>query len=275
MSNSDIIIITTPSLAIPEVLMYIKKYIEKNQRIIIVLTSKGADVESGLTPYEFAQKTFKSYPNISIIVVSVVGFAEGIINREITKALVSSEVKDKKANRAIQTLLGTNYFVTEKSYNPRDVCLCGLLKNAFAIIIGICEGMKNYTYSNGQKVLIGENTRAALVDECSKEMLDIGEKLYIERFMIEGLTGKIDLELSCSPKGRNYNFGCKLAQGEKIKDIIFELGTVEGIGATRYLAKVTGSQYIKILNNVLDEKLSLKKAVGIILNDTNILKLLD
>lgn len=266
-SSSDIIIITVPSGAIPETLELIKQNIKRTQKIIIVLTSKGADTESGKTPYALAREIFRGYRS-SIVMLSVVGFARGIANREVTKALVSAKRTNIKDIRIIQALLKTRYFVPEISFNPESACSCGLLKNAFAIIIGICEKKKDYTYYDGQRVTIGENTRAALIDECSKEMLNIGKIRNIKKSMVEGLVGMIDLELSCSLEGRNYRCGRFLAQGKTLEYIISELGTIEGIGATRYLAKVApDSKYIQTLNRLFNEEITLNEGIGIILND--------
>ncbi len=266
--SSGIVILTVPSFAIPKTLDLIKESIAKTQRLTIVLTSKGADAKTGETPYRFTQKTFALYPLVSIVVASVVGFAVNITNKEITKVMVSSRYTSRDANRLIRTLLGSRYIIVRKSYDPNGACLAGLLKNVGAIMIGMCEGMKDYTYPDGEKVLIGpENSRGAFVDEWSDEMVGIAKQLGIKRSTIEGLVGKIDLGLSSSPQGRNWTFGNRLATGESIEKIISDLGTVEGIGAARYLDKVVDSKYIRTLVRVLDKEISPIEAVGIVLND--------
>jgi len=205
LADARIIILTVPSFAIVETIELIKASITKAQRIILVITSKGADSESGETPYKFAQKSFRSYPLVSVVVASVVGFAIGIARKELTKILVSSRRSSNDANRIIRTLLSTRYLIVKKSFDPNGACLSGLLKNVGAIMIGMCEGMKGYTFSNGDKVIIGEeNSRWAFVDEWSDDMVDIAKALGIRKRTIEGLVGKIDLGLSSSPKGRNW-----------------------------------------------------------------------
>lgn len=268
--DSGIIILTVPSLALPETLIKIKENIPRDQKVTIVLTSKGADIETGKTPYKLACEIFRTY-KAAVVIASVVGFAEGIANKEMTAIMVSSDIQKTNHIRLIKALLQTRYTIIENSFNPNSACLSGLLKNVGSIMIGMCEGTKGYTFSDGQTIKIGENSRWAFINEWSKEMLEIAKQLNIEKSIIEGLVGKVDLGLSSSPSGRNWTFGYRIAVGENIDDVISNIGTVEGIGAARYLDKVTDSKYVRTLVQVLDKEISPKQAVGIVLSDNNAL----
>lgn len=280
--KSDIIELTIPSLALPEILNKIEQSFRENldrlsKQVTIVLTSKGADIETGLTPYKLAKKIFpkRRYPRVSIVLTTVVGFADGIAKGEPPSMLISGRITDKKSIRLIKALLNPGYFVMEHSFHPNDVCLTGMIKNTGAILIGICEGIKTYTFQNGLKIPIEITAKHTFKHVVMGEMRKIAKELGINSSIIEGLAGREDLDLSCNPEGRNWSFGYRLAKGENMEDIISDIGTIEGIGATKYLAQKTDSLCIGTLNKLLNERITLERAAGIILRDFVPLRLSD
>ena len=100
-----------------------------------------------------------------------------------------------------------------------------------------------------------------------EEIAKIARELRINPKIINGLSGIIDFELSCNPEGRNWSFGYRLAGGEKMEDIISDIGTIEGIGATKYLAQKTDSLCISTLNRLLNQEITIHQAAGILLRD--------
>ena len=100
----------------------------------------------------------------------------------------------------------------------------GTLKNVLAIAAGALDAMK-----------LGWNARSMLITRGLAEMVRFGVAMGAKESTFLGLAGMGDLLATCSsPLSRNYRVGTRLAQGEKIADILTSLSeTAEGVRTTR------------------------------------------
>ncbi len=75
------------------------------------------------------------------------------------------------------------------------------------------------------------NSRAALITRGLAEITRIGEKMGANAITFAGLSGVGDLFLTCtSEKSRNFTVGYKVGKGEKLENILKNLGSVaEGV----------------------------------------------
>lgn len=98
--------------------------------------------------------------------------------------------------------------------------LAGALKNYVALASGALSGLG-----------YGENARAMLITRGMAEMIYIGKALGADKKAFLGIAGIGDLIATCSsPKSRNYTVGYRIAKGEKLDDILNDLGEVaEGV----------------------------------------------
>jgi glycerol-3-phosphate dehydrogenase (NAD(P)+) len=98
--------------------------------------------------------------------------------------------------------------------------LAGVLKNYVAIASGALSGLG-----------YGENARALLITRGMAEMVYIGKALGADKKAFLGIAGIGDLIATCSsPRSRNFTVGYRMAKGEKLKDILADLGEVaEGV----------------------------------------------
>jgi len=88
--------------------------------------------------------------------------------------------------------------------------LCGILKNIIAVGAGTIDGMD-----------LGENAKALFISRGLVEMVEIGKLMGGNAEPFLGLAGIGDLMATCSGNlSRNYSVGRRLAQGEKIDDIV-------------------------------------------------------
>lgn len=101
--------------------------------------------------------------------------------------------------------------------------LCGALKNVVAIAAGIADEMH-----------IGENAKAFLLTRGMAELTRLAFTMGAEAATTTGLAGMGDLMVTCaSPLSRNHRVGVALARGEKLEDIVAQLGMVaEGVYAS-------------------------------------------
>jgi glycerol-3-phosphate dehydrogenase (NAD(P)+) len=91
-----------------------------------------------------------------------------------------------------------------------------------------------------------------------------------------GLSGAGDIMLSCfGGLSRNRQCGSRLAKGEKLEDIVADIGTVEGIPTLKVLNKVIKDRDIKMMrmiptiHEVFFNGLDLKTAVGLGMENTH------
>ncbi|HKY01342.1 MAG TPA: NAD(P)H-dependent glycerol-3-phosphate dehydrogenase [Burkholderiales bacterium] len=99
----------------------------------------------------------------------------------------------------------------------------GAVKNVMAIATGIADGMN-----------LGLNARAALITRGLAEIMRLGIALGGKAETFMGLTGVGDLILTCTGDlSRNRTVGLGLGRGEKLEDILKQLGHVaEGVNTS-------------------------------------------
>ena len=80
----------------------------------------------------------------------------------------------------------------------------------------------------------------ALITRALSEMTRVGNAYGANPLTFLGLAGVGDLILTCSsPLSRNYTVGRRLAEGEKLEDILKNLGSVaEGVATSKALKSV-------------------------------------
>jgi glycerol-3-phosphate dehydrogenase (NAD(P)+) len=135
------------------------------------------------------------------------------------------------------TLMTTDRF---RVYGAEDVVgveWAGTLKNVLAIASGALDAMK-----------LGWNARAMLLTRGLAEIVRFGVALGGEQSTFLGLAGMGDLLATCSsPLSRNYRVGMRLAQGQKLSEILKELGsTAEGVKTSRSVHEYARTRNIEM-----------------------------
>ncbi len=154
-------------------------------------------------------------------------------------------------------LLRTDRFQVYGSKDLIGVELCGVLKNIIAIASGALSGMG-----------YGENARALLISRGMVEMIYLGKALGGNTEAFIGLAGIGDLVATCSSTlSRNYTVGYRLAQGEKLIEIIESMEEVaEGVNTIKIAKKLSNfykvrSPILEVLHKVLYEDLTVEEAL--------------
>jgi glycerol-3-phosphate dehydrogenase (NAD(P)+) len=149
-------------------------------------------------------------------------------------------------------------------YGNKDILgieLSGVLKNYVAIASGALNGLG-----------YGENARALLITRGMAEMIYIGKALGADKKAFLGIAGIGDLIATCtSPKSRNYTVGYRIAKGEKLDDILRDLGEVaEGV-RTLKIGKLivdhlgASAPLLQTISKVLFEDLPIEKAIKLLM----------
>ena len=214
-SKADIIITSTPVPFLRSVLCQIKNL---NQKSVFVGINKGIERKNLLTVPEIIREYFPINP---IAHLGGPCFPEGLLSRT-TPAAETLACEDEQLGKKLQQLFSSSGFRVYRSVELKGVALLGALKNIYAIVAGIADGIGMY-----------EEVISVLVTRSLAEMKRFCEKMGVHQSTLFGLSGLGDLALTCysMKSSHNKNFGRRLGQGEQIEDI---LNTMEGTIAEGY-----------------------------------------
>lgn len=199
----------------------------KNQKILVV--SKGVEIASGKFLHEIFGE-FIDQNNLAFL--SGPSFASEVAAK-LPCALAISSV-----NSDLAQLWADAFPEFIKTYVTSDVIgseICGAYKNVIAIAGGICDGLG-----------LGNNARASLIARGLVEMHRFGKIFGAQDETFLGLSGAGDLFLTASSKiSRNYRVGLELAKGEKIDNILQNLGeTAEGVPTAKAISQIAAKRGI-------------------------------
>jgi len=217
-AGADLIVLVTPSTALREITMRLRKVIGDTDAVLLSCT-KGIEHRTGMRMSEILHEVF---PGNRIAVLSGPNLA-----MEVAKDLPTATVigcKDADCAASLQRILGSPRFRIYSSPDVVSIELGGALKNVFAIAAGISDGLE-----------LGDNSKAALVTRSLAELVRLGEAMGGNASAFYGLSGAGDLILTCySERSRNHTVGKRLGRGEPLEEITASMKTVaEGIPTTR------------------------------------------
>ena len=215
-SDSEDLLISTPSHALRETLEAIKPWLKKNQGI--ACACKGLEPGTGRLAHEVIEDALGHEHPLAVISGPTFAKELGIgLPTAVTVASADLKFAEKIAGR----LHGDGF----RAYTSDDlpgVEIGGAAKNVMAIGVGIADGLN-----------LGANTRAAMITRGLAEIMRLGEALGAKSETLMGLAGMGDLVLTCTDnQSRNRRMGLLLAQGKSVPEAIKEIQqVVEGVKA--------------------------------------------
>ncbi len=210
---NGIVIMAIPTQAIREVLTNHK---ENLKNCVIVNTSKGIEKGTHMLPFQIAQEVLGK--NVKYLSLFGPSFAVEVEEKLPTLVNLASLNGDLKLAEKVKEIFETDYFRIRIAGSAQAVELSGALKNIYAILCGISEGLGFFI-----------NTRSQLIGHAYKETIKLckGFGYPVEPEAIECIMG--DLVLTCSSiESRNFRFGkylVKLSVDDALKQVA---STVEG-----------------------------------------------
>lgn len=250
--GKDMLLLVTPSQRMRENLRVFASYVSKET--LLVSASKGIEID---TLKRMTEIICEELPTERKRVAALSGpnIAHEVATGRPTAAVVAAY--DKEAGVHIRTLLSTEHFRVYTAHDVIGVELGGALKNIIAIGAGFNDGMG-----------YGENAKAAFITRGLAEISRLGIAVGAKPLTFSGLAGIGDLIATCaSPLSRNQQLGRRLAQGEKLEDILASTRTVaEGVSTTRAALQLAARYQVEmpiteLLGLVLFEGLDPHKAV--------------
>ena len=224
--GAELVICAVPSHGLRDVMSQVDSYLSPDA--ILVSAVKGIELETGMTMSQLLADVLDPVHHPRITVLSGPSFAHEIALQKPT--VVTIACKQENYAISVQATLSCPWFRCYSQTDTIGVELGGALKNVIAIAVGMCDGMD-----------MGHNTRAALMTRGLAEITRLGVALGAKASTFQGLAGMGDLILTCTGDlSRNRRVGIALGQGQKLEDIIAELGQVaEGVQTTRAACRLS------------------------------------
>ncbi|HCW90934.1 MAG TPA: NAD(P)H-dependent glycerol-3-phosphate dehydrogenase [Marinobacter sp.] len=211
--KADVVFVAIPSKAFRTVIRENNTAFREHQFVISL--TKGIEAQGFRLMSEILQEEI---PRARCGVLSGPNLAAEVASEELTATVIAA--KDPDLRRAVQDLLGCQYFRVYANVDIYGVELAGALKNIYAIVAGMAAALG-----------MGENAKAMLMTRGLAEMSRFAVSLGANPMTFMGLAGVGDLIVTCtSSKSRNFRVGYAVGRGRQLDEAVAELGQVaEGI----------------------------------------------
>ena len=216
-AGKDIVVLAVTSQSIRAVAEDIKPLV--NEKMIIVNVAKGLEIGSNLRLSQVVGEILPKNPFVALYGPS---HAEEVSIGMPTGLVAASE--NREAALAVQDVFISASLRVYTNHDLIGVEIGGALKNIIALANGIAVGLG-----------YGDNTQAILLTRGLAEITRLGVALGAKAATFQGLTGIGDLVVTCnSLHSRNRRCGVALGQGQKLEDVLKNMGmVVEGVKTTK------------------------------------------
>ena len=222
--DSDTLIFATPSPYIKEHLGKVTTSLEKKY---IISAIKGIVPDENMLVNDYFSTYYGVNPN-NIIVIAGACHAEEIAMEHLSYlTLVCRDIK--KAHKLSGAIFNTSYLNSSSSRDMVGLEYVSVLKNIYAIVAGICNGLK-----------YGDNFQAVYIPNAFDEIVRFLNVIHPIRRKITSAAYLSDLLVtSYSTFSRNRMFGKMIGEGNSVNTAKVELGMVaEGYYATKCIYEI-------------------------------------
>jgi glycerol-3-phosphate dehydrogenase (NAD(P)+) len=213
----------------------------------IVSAAKGLEEGTYLRMTEVIASEMTAHPALPILAVSGPSIAHELARGTPTAVMLAHP--DAKLARDVRRKLQTPILRFQVSRDVKGVELGGVLKNAYTLGLGLCDGLG-----------LGLNTKSALLTRIVPELARIGIALGGRRATFYDLPGLGDLiGTGLSDHSRNRRMGEELARRRPREDALAGIpGVVEGVGSVRLARALAAQRKLKLpileaLHAILEE----------------------
>lgn len=254
--GADVILIVIPTKGIRQVAHKLNGVLaDLDQRSLIVHATKGLEQNTYKRPSEMIKEEIDPKYRRDIVVLSGPSHAESVAIKDMTA--VTAACANLADAEKVQKLFSNSYF---RVYTNDDVIgaeFGAALKNIIAIGAGALQGLGYH-----------DNARAALITRGLAEIRRLGVAFGANPMTFIGLSGVGDLVVTATSKNsRNWRAGYQLGQGQKLADVVANMGMViEGVYTTKAAYELSRKRQVKMpiteaLYDVLYKGKSIKTAI--------------
>jgi glycerol-3-phosphate dehydrogenase (NAD(P)+) len=235
---------------------------------ILIHGTKGLHIEVDINSVDKLDKTEVLTMSELILketsVIRVGCIAGPNLAKELAAKQIGGTVVASRFNEVIiegKKALNSHVFRVYGSNEVLGVEIASVLKNYIAIAAGMLEGMG-----------YGDNSKALLITRGMAEMVFFGKAFGASEKAFMGLAGIGDLMATCNSKlSRNFRVGYRLAQGEKLNDILTALNEVaEGLKTVKVVKLLAeygfNSPLADALYKIIYEDWELEQGIQFLMN---------
>lgn len=222
-AGSDVVFLCVPSWAMREALLFINPYI--NKKAIVISLAKGIEEKSLKTPDEMLKSLLPKGQSLAVIGGPML--AEDLLAGRLGFAFCASD-KITVAKEVAKLFTDTKIraFASDDFHG---VAICGVLKNIYAVGLGVTVGLK-----------LGDNAVGYYMNKAILEMGQISRSLGAKDNTALSLAGLGDLTATgLSSESCNHQTGILLAEKKSISR------RCEGAASVGSVASLIGSKYSK------------------------------
>ena len=222
---------------------------------LLVHATKGLEQNTYKRVSEMLAEEIPAASRRGIVVLSGPSHAEDVAIKDVTA--VTAACGDLACAKEIQELFSNHYF---RVYTNDDVFgaeFGAALKNIIALGSGALSGLGYH-----------DNARAALITRGLAEIRRLGVAFGADPMTFIGLSGVGDLVVTATSKNsRNWRAGYQLGQGQKLADVVENMGMViEGVATTKAAYELAQKRHVQMpitaaLYRVLYEDEDIKSAI--------------
>ncbi|MCC7665758.1 NAD(P)H-dependent glycerol-3-phosphate dehydrogenase [Liquorilactobacillus satsumensis] len=235
LAGADVILFAIPTKAIRAMAQQVATLLKAGAHPVIVHASKGLELKTHKRISEILAEEIPSENRAGIVALSGPSHAEEVARHDLT--LITAAAKDKKAAQCVQKIFMNEYFRVYTNSDIIGVELGAAFKNIIALGAGALHGLG-----------YGDDAKAALMTRGLAEIARLGVALGADPMTFIGLTGVGDLIVTCtSVHSRNWRAGDQLGRGQKLADIVANMGMViEGINTTKAAYELAQQKQIEM-----------------------------
>ena len=222
--DSDTLIFATPS---PYIKDHLKKVTTSMEKKYIISAIKGIVPDENMLVNDYFSTYYGVKPD-NIIIIAGACHAEEIAMEHLSYlTLVCRDIK--KAKKLSDSVFNTPYVNSSCSRDMVGLEYVSVLKNIYAIVAGICNGLK-----------YGDNFQAVYIPNAFDEMVRFLNVVHPVKRNITSAAYLSDLLVtSYSTFSRNRMFGKMIGEGNSVNVAKIELGMVaEGYYATKCIYEI-------------------------------------
>lgn len=241
--NAILIIIAIPTAFVEETCKELKKFVNKNQHILIA--TKGIKQDNCMFVHEIVSKEIRTS---KYAVISGPSFAKDMANNSPIGLSLASN--NKETRKVVKNLLEGNSLKLRDSKDIIGIEICGAIKNVIAIASGMIYGLD---YS--------ESTKAMFITETLNDIKKLIFSLGGTKKTILSFAGFGDILLTCtSESSRNFKLGYLIGSKKSKKEIddYIKNTTIEGLYTLTSIHKLLRKKkislpIINIINDIIYE----------------------
>jgi len=224
LADRDLVFLCLPSWTLHGALLQIHPHLVEGTGVITL--AKGIEQETCKTSDDLLRDILIGHP------VGVLGgpmIAEEILEGKATVGVIGST--DANLRKQVRTLFRKTKLEIRTSADAKGVALCGVLKNAYTLALGIADALS-----------LGDNAKGCLLTRSVREMRIIIKELGGKQGTILSEAGLGDLfSTGQSTHSRNHTVGIAIGSGAKLDGM-----QSEGVMSMFCLTKLTANKLAEL-----------------------------